>query len=156
MNTDLRNMKLTKNVIWKGKIMGMDVEGRDPDTSEGQYFQANVWSWRPIRALIDELCADLLDEETLSAMSCNDGAGPKDQKTCTEMAIRFDNWMERHVDGHRLECSEMRVAEDGHFVSEQELLENPDIITHSPYEVSDEKLGKWINFLRHCGGFKVY
>ena len=135
--------------------MGMDVYGRKPTDKAGKYFRANVWSWRPIHALITELCSDLLDPEMIRQLAFNDGAGPEDQKTCTEMANRFETWMEHHVEGHGLE-SDMRVTPDGRFVSEQELAQDPDIETVSPYEVQDDHLKEWIDFLRHCGGFKVH
>jgi hypothetical protein len=41
-------------------------------------------------------------------------------------------------------------------VSPEELEKNPDLETSSPYEVEDQHLKKWIEFLRHCGGFEVY
>jgi hypothetical protein len=58
--------------------MGMDVVGRKPDSPAGEYFRANIWSWRPIQALIIELCSDLLDEETIESIGYNDGGGPND------------------------------------------------------------------------------
>jgi hypothetical protein len=136
--------------------MGMDVHGRNPSSPEGEYFCANVWSWRPIHALMIALCSDLLDEGTLHSMEYNDGAGPADQATCTTMANRFELWMEHHIDGLCLDFPGVGVAEDGHFVFEKELTENPDIETHTPYEVEDEHLKEWIEFLRHCGGFEVW
>jgi hypothetical protein len=134
--------------------MGMGVCGRKPSSPAGQYFGANVWSWRPIHALIIELCSDLLDEDTLQGMAFNSGAGPEDQETCTEMANRFEQWMEHHTEGHGLE-SGLRVTEDGRFVSDKELAENPDLETASPYEVGDEHLKERIESLRRCGGFEV-
>ena len=77
--------------------MGMDVVGRNPSAEAGEYFRANVWSWRPIHDLIVQLCSDLLDEETLVGIGYNDGAGPADQTTCSGMANRFERWMEHHV-----------------------------------------------------------
>ena len=136
--------------------MGMDVSGRNPGSPAGKYFRANVWSWRPIHALIVELCSDLLDEEMLDSMAFNAGAGPTDQTTCTEMAKRFDLWMEHHVQGLSLEVPDVRVAEDGRFMTEEEIIENPDLETYTPYEVEDEHLKEWIDFLRHCGGFEVW
>jgi hypothetical protein len=135
--------------------MGMDVYGRKPSSPEGEYFRATVWSWHPIHALIIELCSDLLKDKTLEKLAFNDGAGPKSQKVCTEMAQRFEQWMEHHAEGHSLE-SELRVTKEGRFVSAEELAENPDMETMSPYEVSDEHLKEWIEFLRHCGGFQVW
>ena len=83
--------------------MGMDVSGRLPSSPKGEYFRANVWSWHPIHTLITELCSDLLDEEMIESMGFNVGAGPSDQDTCTEMASRFDRWMEHHVNGLDIE-----------------------------------------------------
>jgi hypothetical protein len=135
--------------------MGMDVCGRNPSAPAGEYFRANVWAWRPIHALIIENCSDLLDLETLLSMALNDGAGPEDQETCTAMATRFELWMEQHSEGLRLD-SDLRVTPDGRFVSDQELAENPDLQTVSPYAVEDEHLKEWVEFLRHCGGFEVW
>jgi uncharacterized protein (TIGR03067 family) len=120
-----------------------------------KYFRANVWSWRPIHALMKELCADLLDEETLHQLGFNDGAGPVDQATCDAIASRFEQWMEHHTEGLALD-SDLRVTTEGRFVSDEELIANPDRETVSPYEVSDNVLKKWITFLRHCGGFQVF
>jgi hypothetical protein len=89
--------------------MGMDVFGRKPTAQAGEYFRANGWAWRPIHALIAELCPDLLGEETLISLGCNDGGRPEDQETCTEMARRFEQWMEHHTEGHGLE-SDLRVT----------------------------------------------
>ena len=134
--------------------MGMDVYGRNPRSDPGEYFQANVWSWRPIHALIVELCSDLLDEDTIEHLGYNAGAGPKDQRTCTEMARRFEVWVEQHTDGHKLDL-DLRVTKEGRFISEDELAENPEMEIDSPYEVSDDHLKEWIEFLRNCGGFEV-
>ena len=136
--------------------MGMDVTGRNPDSPAGEYFRANVWSWRPIHALIIELCSDLLDEATIESIGYNDGGGPGDQQTCTEMATRFELWMEHHVQGLELDLPDARVTEDGFFVTEEQLAENPGIKTRPAYGVEDEHLKEWIEFLRHCGGFEVW
>ena len=135
--------------------MGMDVCGRKPSSPEGEYFRANVWSWRPIHSLIWELCSDLLDKETLERMAFNDGAGPEDQTTCIVMASRFDRWLERHVEGKQLE-SDVQTTKEGRFVSKEELEENPDLETETPYQVEDDHLKEWVAFLRHCGGFEVW
>lgn len=137
--------------------MGMDVSGRNPCSPEGEYFRANVWSWAPIRALIEDLCSDLVSEEVLRSMAFNSGAGPKDQETCTEMANRFEQWMEHHTEGFVLECEgSMRMTPEGRLVSPEELAENPDMETVSPYEVGDSHLKEWVAFLRSCGGFEVW
>ena len=140
------NLTLNQGV----NAMGMDVYGRNPSDLAGKYFRATMWSWRPIHALCMDLCSDLLD-----AMGWNNGAGPSNQETCTQMASRFDRWMEHHASGQQLE-SELQITEEGRFVSEEEQAENPDLETKSPYEVDDEHLKEWVAFLRHCGGFEVW
>jgi hypothetical protein len=40
--------------------MSLDVYGKRPSSKTGEYFRANVWSWRPIHDLIFQLCSDLL------------------------------------------------------------------------------------------------
>jgi hypothetical protein len=135
--------------------MGMDVVGRNPSSPAGKYFGANLWSWRPIQDLIVRLCSDLLDDETLVGLGYNDGQGPKQQATCTEMATQFERWMEHHVAGHQLDL-DLRVTKDGEFVTRKESAENPGLETESAYRVDDETLKEWIEFLRHCGGFEVW
>lgn len=136
--------------------MGMDVMGRNPSSHEGECFRANLWSWRPIHALCVELCSDVLNEETLAGMCINDGAGPTDQETCSTMADRFDLWLISHTSGHTLDCDFLRVTKGGRFVDEQEMKDNPDLETESPYVVHDEHLKEWVRFLQHCGGFEVW
>ena len=136
--------------------MGMDITVRNPSEPVGEYFRANVWSWRPIHQLCVELCSDLLDEEMLTALCFNNGAGPSDQETCTQMANRFDLWMEHHASGSTVESEDLRITSEGRFVGEEEMEENPDLETESPYEVDDEHLKLWVEFLRHCGGFEVW
>jgi hypothetical protein len=132
--------------------MGMDVIGKSPTSPAGEYFRANIWTWVPIHALIVELCSDQFDEETLMLLGSNDGAGPADQATCTEMANRFERRMEHHVDGHQIESDELRVNAEGRFVDAEE---NSTQETMSPFMTRDEHLKEWIEFLRHCGGFEV-
>ena len=119
--------------------MGMDVSGLRPSDPVGKYFRASIWEWRVIHRLCAELCFDLLDRETLEAMCFNECLGPGDQSTCTQMAIRFDRWMEHHASGHSLE-SNLRVDQDGHFVSKEELAANPDLETETPFQVSDQQM----------------
>ncbi len=135
-------------------VMGMDVYGRKPSSEAGKYFRANVWSWRPIHALIYELCSDRLNDETLEGMNYNSGAGPTDQATCTAMAERFEMWMEHNIDGHKVDLG-MNVARDGRLLSDEEIEGDPGIQFETPHRVDDDHLKEWIEFLRHCGGFEV-
>lgn len=131
----------------------LDVVGRNPSSEEGEYFGANVWSWRPIQALIGALCSDMFTPEELEALHFNDGAGPEDQATCTEMANRFEIWMEHNIDGVSIDLG-VRITPDGTLLDEGEAEECDDVI--SPHQTSDDHLKEWIEFLRHCGGFQVW
>jgi len=134
--------------------MSIGVYGRAARAKEGQYFQATVRQWRPIHDLVLQLCSDLLDADTLEGLGYCDGAGPRDAAVCRTMVNRFEHWMERHVDGHRM-ASDLRVTPDGQFVSSQRLSQQPDLPTVSPYQVDDAALKRWVEFLRYCGGFVV-
>jgi hypothetical protein len=164
--------------------MGMDVYGRRYDGAQeglsddppGFYFRASVWSWRPIHDLMHQLCSDFLDEEMLIQMSFNDGAGPEDQKTCDEIAVRFSQWMEHNVEGHEVDHG-MNVDKDGKFVDvrprsadetgflaeavlavaaqERFGAQGVDAV-RSAHSVDDEHLKAWIEFLQNCGGFQVF
>jgi hypothetical protein len=135
--------------------MAMNIEGRKPSAPAGKQFKSEFWTWRPVHALIVQLCPDLFDRKTLEMMATGGGGGALDQKTSTEMANRFERWMEHHAEGFVLE-SGIRTTPEGRFVSEEELARDPSMETVSPYEVSDAQLKKWIEFLRACGGFEVW
>ena len=135
--------------------MGMDVYGRNPDSEAGEYFRANVWSWRPIHSLVIELCSDLLDKDTIEGMGYNSGHGPDNQEVCTQMANRFDQWMEHNVDGLQLDLG-MYVDEENRLSTAETELQNPDAELRPAHEVEDEHIKEWIDFLRHCGGFEVW
>ncbi|MFM9117588.1 MAG: hypothetical protein ACKOU6_15650 [Planctomycetota bacterium] len=135
--------------------MGMDVWGRNPSAPAGRYFRANIWSWFPdqlsrctIRRLAPESVA-------MTKLGFNVGAGLADAPTCQQMANRFECWLEHHTAGHGIDLG-LRVTYDGRFVSDEELSKRPDLETMSPYQVDDEHLKQWVEFLRHCGGFEVW
>lgn len=136
--------------------MGMDIVGRDPANKAGEYFRANIWSWRPIHSLMSELYADFLSEELLESMGYNNGDGPADQATCDRIAERFNQWMEHHAAGFTLESEALRMQPDGTLLTAEQAAENPDIETETPYQTNDEHLKEWIEFLHSCGGFEVW
>ena len=135
--------------------MGMDLVGRNPKNETGKYFRANCWSWRPIHDLIYELCGDVISAKTMHAMGFNDGAGPKTQKTCSTMAVRFDTWLENNIDGWSIDVGCHVHEGTGRFASDEEM-EDPEIKTISAYQVTDEHLKEFSQFLHNCGGFEVW
>lgn len=136
--------------------MGMDVYGRHPNRPAGRYFGANIWSWSPIRQLCVELCSDLLDEDTLIALSFNDGAGPTDQETCSKMADRFSKWLAKYAVGGTLDLN-LNSTTGQNGVSETLSDEKADLKLKTFLEdVDDDRIRQWITFLRCCGGFAVW
>jgi hypothetical protein len=135
--------------------MAIDLQGRKPSAPAGKRLSLEFWAWRPIHALLRQLCLDLVDEKTLKGMTFGEGAGPADQRTCTEIARRFQDWIDSHPEGFVLE-SGIRTTKEGRFVTEQELADNSSLETVSPYTVDAPHISRWIEFLRHCGGFEVW
>ena len=143
--------------------MGMDVYGLKPTSESGDYFRANMWSWRPIHERIAYFCEkyearygrELIDHETLCNMGSNDGQGP-DAEACGILANMFESWMEHNISGHTLDLG-MRVEKattkhGGHAFTDET---DPDT-TMSAHSVEDEHLKGFVEFLRTCGGFEVW
>ena len=126
----------------------MDVYGRKPSTLEGRYFRATIAEWSPIYQLTAKMCPDLLDPQTFEEMALNQGAGPKNHKTCTKIADRFEAWTRENPKlsysvKHGLPV--LKIIDSLGLVS----------LSGSPYRVDRSLLQEWVKFLRHCGGFEV-
>jgi hypothetical protein len=159
--------------------MGMDVKGRKPKDNKGEYFRANVWSWRPIHFLMDVANSlspinPIVNEDLWKAMEYNDGAGLDNQNSCDRLADAFEKLLNnpKTIESFGLvvskksgKCSEMRISfpvdndycidsRDGHFVKKGETIPNEYLI--SPYCVNENHLREFIEFLRSCGGFSVF
>lgn len=135
--------------------MAIEIQGRKPSAAGGKRLHLEFWVWRPIQALIAELCPDLLDDQTLSGMAFGRGTGAANQNVCSEIARRLESWQARHPEGLDLDLG-IKTTADGRFLTEQELSENPSQKTVSPYQASPHDLQRWIAFLKCCGGFEVW
>jgi hypothetical protein len=133
--------------------MEMGVRGRKPDSKVGEVFSANCGAWPPIVDLMFRLCRDLLSINMLLHIHYYDTvAGPEDQATCTAMAERFEQWLEWHTEGHFLD-EDLMKATGRLTLFEEAVLSGEDV--KPAYQVSDDQLKWWVEFLRHCGGFAV-
>jgi len=144
--------------------MGMDCMGDNPQSKQGEYFRANIWSWGPIHHLICHYCDQhknvfgrtLIDDETLTHMSVNDGEGPADHKTCEILADYLDSYLKNEMDGDVLECEygPYVCTETGKFLSDYESGQASE--TRRAYRVDRDHLQEFVGFLKECGGFRVY
>ena len=67
--------------------MAMDIQGRNPTAAAGKQFRTEFWAWRPIHALVAQLCPDLFDKKTLEAMATGGGGGALDQSAATRLSV---------------------------------------------------------------------
>jgi len=127
--------------------MGMDLTG-----ASGNYFRANVWSWRPICCLVEDLNQTQGLGLNLNYWHTNDGAGLHSQEECNRLADALEGRcldLERNgKDEIVLEEAGMRVHADGTFTRPGDDLSD----TKSPYSASVSHVWKFVNFLRNCGG----
>jgi hypothetical protein len=135
--------------------MAIEIQGRKPTSPAGRKLHLEFWAWRPIHALLRTLCSDLVDDRSLQGMRFGDGSGIDRPEACTQIADRFETWVEQHPEECVLE-SGIRMTKEGRFVTEQELADNSSLETESAYKTEPEQLRHWIEFLRHCGGFEVW
>ena len=163
--------------------MGMDVHGIDPKDKRGEYFRANVWSWRPIHAIMGIVNTrngdTLIDAETMDQMANNDGAGLKDQKSCDRLADAVDAFIadsnalreagfvvnRNDHDPEEINISfplvegDNAVTDGGSFVQDDELATmtaEQKAKLRSPYGTSYSHVRAFVKFLRSCGGFSVH
>jgi len=134
--------------------MGMDVYGKAPKSDEGEYFRANIWSWRPIHELIEK--SNVLSPEMVADMSYNDGAGPDE-----EQALLLAASLENMIDGMDDDNTFMLSSEvDGPVAAMLASFKEQGIEVVSPrgpvYAVDVWHVREFIEFCRASGGFEVW
>lgn len=133
--------------------MGMDVFGAAPKSKAGEYFRANIWSWRPIHELIEK--AGVLPPHIVEGMAFNDGIGPND-----EQAIMLADQMEQMLDGMDDDNTFMLTDEiNGPVAALMSALSNQGVEIISPrgpvYQAEVSQVREFIEFCRQSGGFQV-
>jgi len=134
--------------------MGMDVYGKNPESTEGVYFRANIWSWRPIHELIEK--ANVLPPKMVEDMGFNDGAGPD-----REQALLLAASMENMVDGMDDENTFVLSSEiDGPVAALISHLKSEGVDIISPrgavYQADVSHVKEFVKFCRASGGFEVW
>lgn len=159
--------------------MGMDINGRNPKNTRGEYFRANVWSWRPMHMLIETANSlDNLDIDT-SNYGNNSGAGLETQEECDKLAdsiekiINEDKNFNDESDTIYVNLG-MWVNDNGGFSVpnhiEKELNEQYPVgtllytsivasngeLVNPAWGTSRSHVTDFIYFLRSCGGFEIW
>jgi len=134
--------------------MGMDVYGKAPKSDVGEYFRANIWSWRPIHELIEK--ANVLPPDIIEGMSFNDGYGPEEPQ-----ALLLAAALENMVDGMDDENEFMLSSEvDGPVAALLSQFQQQGIELISPrgpvYSTDVAHVREFIEFCRESGGFEVW
>lgn len=158
--------------------MGMDISGRNPQNEVGEYFRANLWSWRPIQMLIEEVNSKFNLQMDTSNYGYNSGAGLTTQEDCDRLADTLEFTLEKH----KLleEDDDTLYVNLGMWTSEHQFSVPGDVeeelnrhypigsILYSSVIASNGQLVKpawgttkshiedFIKFLRNCGGFEIW
>jgi hypothetical protein len=134
--------------------MGMDVYGRAPKSDAGEYFRANVWSWRPIHELIEK--TRVLPPEMVYEMSFNDGAGPNNTQALL-LADALEEMTKKMDDDNTF----MLTSEiDGPVAAILSQFQEQGMQIVSPrgpvYQAEVSHVREFIEFCRESGGFEVW
>ena len=134
--------------------MGMDVYGKAPTADAGEYFRANIWSWRPIHELIEK--ANVLPQKMVEEMGFNDGAGP-DKQGALLLAASLENMLDGMDDEH---CFMLSDEIDGPVAALLSALNTQGVEVVSPrgpvYQAEVSHVREFIEFCRQSGGFEVW
>lgn len=151
--------------------MGMDVSGKNPSSAVGEYFRANVWSWRVIHHLIsianETKRGTLVPREIIKGMSHNDGNGLSDQNYCDGLADALEELIANPENlkgiGLLIEDNDISfpsnvcpVLKSGQFVRDEDLYKYKTEDLRSAYSTDFDHVKEFIEFLRSCGGFEVW
>ena len=152
----------------------------------GIYFRANIWSWRPIAAIIDqvnEMYSLDLPGDFIARLNENSGAGLKTQDECDTLAnfieayvqTNFEDWetiglnsgfYSKRVIGSDGEMHSVFVGdEEGMMISnyigsvpfiKNNVIEIENRLYTASYSVELEDIKEFVSFLRECGGFEIH
>jgi len=155
--------------------MGMDVSGIK---NQEAYFRANVWSWRPIHAIIDFVNEKYSLGIETENFGFNDGSGVKDPAVC----IKLSECIRKELDGLGLKDQSDSIYlalggwceyPNGNFISLDEskkmgLDEYSGKVLLTPvssasgklvvpsHSTNREHIEEFCNFLNECGGFEIW
>ena len=152
------------------------------DENPGVYFRSNWWGWRPI-CMMCEIANDKYKlKMNMSNWGSNDGAGLRTQKQCDRLADAlelmisndsgYNEFMVEDSDRIQICMGAWVEAGTGKFYHESDndlneqypfgtilfssVVTKNGTMVESAHSCSLAHLKRWINFLRQCGGFKIW
>jgi hypothetical protein len=131
--------------------MGMSLTG-----TEGGAFDASVWSWRPIHSLCEHVNRLFSLGLTIDGWEYNDGNGLKTQGECDRLAMGIqefiDNDWPKGKQVMTIECS------GGPEIALMQQLsgQGMEVKTPAVYSIKLPHLLEFVDFLKKCGGFKIW
>ncbi len=135
--------------------MGMDVSGRKPKNKDGEYFRANIWSWRPIHERCEEVNSLYNLGLDMNGWSFNDGNGFTTQEECDKLADAIES---RGVEDLVWDGGMYVHPETGTFLKSTKVRTycEEDRKRLSAWKTSAPHLAEFVKFLRNCGGFEIW
>ena len=144
----------------------------------GVYFRANWWSWRPIVFLIDRASNLFNLGIDTQPLHYNDGKGLESQEECTKLAdaleatLGMNENMQTEEDQIYL-CLGSWCNSEGTFVEKEvaevlnkryhageilytKVVMEGGLIVQPAHGVDVEYVKEFIDFLRNCGGFRIW
>lgn len=152
------------------------------EQNPGVYFRSNWWGWRPI-CMLCEIANDKYKlKMNMDNWGSNDGQGLRTQKQCNRLADAletmlsndsgYSEFMADDNDRIQIVMGAWVEAGTGKFYSDENseldldyeygtILYSPIItkkgkMVESAHSCSLSHIKRWINFLRACGGFKIW
>jgi len=148
----------------------------------GTHFDSNWWSWRPIHMLCEMAKDKFKLKMNMSNWSHNDGTGLRTQKQCDRLADALElllnndgvfkeftadnsnviqivrgSWVETHT-GRFYDDIEAELDEQYKHgtILWAPVVTKKGVVVESAHSCSLGHIKGWINFLRGCGGFKIW
>jgi hypothetical protein len=148
------------------------------EINPGYYFRANVWSWRPINAIIDVVNLRFELGIDTSNFGDNSGGGVEDPEKCIQLADCMDKYLKSNAQFNTSETMYLNlglwVADDNTFTITDELeqklnrqypvgsilyssvIANNGQLVKPAWATSVEHVKGFVKFLRNCNGFEIF
>lgn len=128
--------------------MGFDIYGLKPTDEIGEYFQNNIWWWRPIGIVIEQTCHDILTEEQLEGLQMNNGT-----EYSQELSERIVERLEKLITDEPEWKLKAKVDVIQNVLSGGRKNEFDDGEKLYPFDMGNFK--SFIKFVKNSGGFQI-